>query len=304
MPERSTLLHWQDSMLYGCNSTVENFTRTFLGNTSGASIEEFAWGTAALYHLQKCTGSAEDRSSYDSFANSFTLSNLNFVNLSTTRVSEGVIPSFTFQYGEAAEALMLGGIPYNSPVVLALMNAVYQSNVSGIVLIQPFHEDLANTETLPAYMLSTWLFQNKMMNSTGYSIVGLNNANLTSIDYSKGTLLIGAMGNNGTIVISHGNTIDTFRVNGLETISVSITSVTTTTTSTWISSLTETATTTKSTTLVTSTTVSVTWTTTTTVTPSWVEPVLATGIVLAIVGLASLGITLRTKSKGTSKYLR
>ena len=34
---------------------------------------------------------------------------------------------------------MLGGIPYNSPVVLALINAVYQSNVSGTVLNQPFH---------------------------------------------------------------------------------------------------------------------------------------------------------------------
>ena len=49
--------------LYGCNSTVENFTRTFLGNTSGASIEEFAWGTAALYQLQRCTGFCRRQSS-------------------------------------------------------------------------------------------------------------------------------------------------------------------------------------------------------------------------------------------------
>ena len=102
------------------------------------------------------------------------------------------------------------------------MNAVYQSNVSGTVLIQPFRGDLANTETLPAYMLSTWLFQTEMMNSTGYSIVGLNNVNLTSIDYTKGTLLIGAMGNNGTIFISHGKTVETFPVVGFETIPVTV----------------------------------------------------------------------------------
>ena len=138
------------------------------------------------------------------------------------------------------------------------MNAVYQSNVGGTVLNQPFDDDLANTETLPVYMLSTWLFQSEMKNSTGYSIVGLNNANLTSIHYSKGTLLIGAVGKNDAIVISHESTAQTFRVNGFETIPVSIA----------------------------------------TVAPFWVETVLAAGIVLAIAGLASLGIALRTKRKG------
>ena len=78
---------------YGCTSTVEDFTRDFITNTSGAWIEEFAWGTAALYQLQKCTGSVEDRSLYDSFANSFTWSNLNFVDLSTTRVPASMIPT-------------------------------------------------------------------------------------------------------------------------------------------------------------------------------------------------------------------
>ncbi|MGH2639348.1 MAG: hypothetical protein ACRDF4_08730, partial [Rhabdochlamydiaceae bacterium] len=220
--------------LYGCNSTVENFTRTILANTSGTSIEEFAWGTAALYQLQECTGSARDISLYDSFASSFMPSNLHFADLSTTRVPVGAIPSFTFQFGEAAEALMLGAIPYNSPIVLALMSAVYQSNVAGTVLNQPFHGDLANTETLPAYMLSTWLFQNEMTNSTGCSIVGLDNANLTSIHYSNGTLLLGAIGNNGSILISHGSTLQTLRVTSSEVIPVSLVSSTTTTTTTTI----------------------------------------------------------------------
>ena len=85
------------------------------------------------------------------------------------------------------------------------MDAVYQSNVSGTVLNQPFHGDLANTETLPAYLLSTYLFQGEMRNATGFWISGLSNVNVTSIQYSNGELLFLAVGRNGTIMISNSS---------------------------------------------------------------------------------------------------
>jgi hypothetical protein len=191
--------------LYGCNSTVENFARNYIGNTSGSSIEEYGWGVAALYKLETCTRSAGDISLYDSFVNSFGTSKSNFIVMSAENIPNrsDLNPSFTFQFGEAASGLLLGGIPYNDPVVLEAMDAVYQSNVSGTLLNQPFHGDLANTETIPAYLLSTSLFQSEMRSGTnGYWISGIKNANLTSIDYYNGTLLISAYGNNGTIVVS------------------------------------------------------------------------------------------------------
>ena len=101
---------------------------------------------------------------------------------------------------------MLGAIPYNDPVVLEAMDAVYQSNVSGTLLNQPYHGDLANPETIPAYLLSTSLFQRELRNETGgYWISGIENANVTSVDYYKGTLLISSFGRNGSIEISSSN---------------------------------------------------------------------------------------------------
>ena len=145
-------------------------------------------------------------------------------------------PSYSFQFGEAASGLMLGGIPYNDPIVLEGMDAVYQSNVSGTLLNQPYHGDLANTETIPAYMLSTSLFQSEMRNETGgYWISGIQNANVTSVDYYKGTLLIGAFGRNGSIEISSSNGTSNIVLGGIsgfatEKVALNATTVTVTTT--------------------------------------------------------------------------
>ncbi len=234
--------------LYGCNSTVEKFTRNFLGNSSGASIEEYGWGTAALYQLKQCTGAPSDVALYNSFLNSYLTSNWNFLDVILPNHSIGVIPGYTFQYGEAASGLLLGGVPYNNPVILEAMNAVYQSNMSGALLNQPYHGDLANTETIPAYLLSTYLFQNEMKNETnGYWITGIQNANVTSIDYYNGTLLIGASGNNGFIQVASENGSNTvLRINGTGTYlaAQNIGTVTTTieTTSTFTSTIVSTTT--------------------------------------------------------------
>lgn len=230
--------------LYGCNSTVENFARDFIGNTSGASIEEYGWAVAALYKLESCTHSAADISLYNSFVNSFGTSKSHFIMMSSENIPgvSDLNPSYTFQLGEAASGLMLGGIPYNDPVVLEAMDAVYQSNVSGTLLNQPFHGDLANTETIPAYLLSTSLFQSEMRNETGgYWISGIQNANVTSIDYYNGTLLIGAFENNGTIVVSSsgrpnillGN-ISGFAIEEVALNSITVTTTVTTTTTTTV----------------------------------------------------------------------
>ncbi len=206
--------------LYGCNATVENFTRRFIGNTSGSSIEEFGWGAAALYQLKSCTGNASDSSLYNSFVDSFGTSGSHFIILYRNAQEANLDPLYTFQFGEAASGLMLGGIPFNNPVVMGAMNAVYQSDVNGTVLNEPYQGDLANTETLPAYLLSTWLFQNEMRNATGYWISGLDNMNVTSIDYVNGTLLIGATGNDGVLQISSSAVSRDYHVNGFQTLEI------------------------------------------------------------------------------------
>ena len=272
--------------LYSCNVTVENFTRAFLGNSSGTSIEENGWGAAASYHLESCTGATKDIELYNSFVRSFTTNALYFAGVLSvsTRPSETTVPNSTFQYAEAASGLMLGGVPYNEHVVLSLMNAVYQSNISGTVLNQPYHGDLANTETLPAYMLSTWLFQNEMQKGTEYSITGLIRANITSVDYSGGTLLIGANGKNGSISISRDNSTETLPVNGSSVVPISLAASTYTKT-------------------VTSAASTVTSVYTTTVTKSVQKtsscdlPLIVMGTALAVLGIAALGFALRRPNK-------
>jgi hypothetical protein len=206
--------------LYGCNSTVENFTRRFLGSTSGGAIEEFGWGVAALYQLKNCTENPADIQLYDSFVNSFGTSNSHYILLDYSDSKTELKPNETFGFGEAASGLMLGGVPYNDPVVLGAMSAVYQSNQTGLVQIEPYVRDLANTETLPAYMLSTFLFQEEMRNETGYWVTSISNANITSIDYSNGTLLIGIKGNNGSILIASNSGVRNFTADGYSVINI------------------------------------------------------------------------------------
>jgi hypothetical protein len=203
--------------LYDCNSTVENFARNFIGNTSGSSVEEYGWGTAALYELKSCTGNSGDLDLYNSFVNSFGSSNMSFIQLSDgLRGRMDLNPEFTFQFAEAGVGLMLGGIPYNDSVVTRAMDAVFQSNVSGTILNSPYSGDLANTETIPAYTLSTWLFQNEMRNDTGYWITAISNANITSIDFfANGTLLVGVYGKDGSISLMDNSSSQLRTISGI-----------------------------------------------------------------------------------------
>ena len=80
------------------------------------------------------------------------------------------------------------------------MNAVFQSNSSGVLLNVPYHGDLANTETIPAYALAVWLFTDAMRSRTGgYWIEWVENANITAISYNQGQLKIQVVGKNGTV---------------------------------------------------------------------------------------------------------
>lgn len=198
--------------LYGCNSTVENFARRFMGNTSGSSIEEYGYAAAALYQLYECTGLHGDEVMYQHFVDAFVPSSSTFLTITPDLPSE----DYLFQLGEAASGLLLGGLQFNSPIVLDAMNAVYQSNVNGTMLNQPYHGDLANTEGLPAYTLSTFLFQREMKNVTGYWISSLRDCNLTSLLYSNGSLIIGANGNpGGSVTLSGHNGLTTYSVDKL-----------------------------------------------------------------------------------------
>ena len=192
--------------LYGCNSTVEAFARDSLGNSSGSSIEEYGWGAAASYALESCTGSQGDARLYGSFVNSFGTGSRDFVLISDPpRGRTDLDPGYSFQFGEAASGLMLGGVPYSSPVVLGAMDAVFQSDVAGTLLNRPRSGDLANTETIPALLLSVWLFQREMRAETGYWITSISRANVTSVDFADGTLLVGVQGNGGSISFMSGS---------------------------------------------------------------------------------------------------
>ncbi|MDG6999525.1 MAG: hypothetical protein JRN15_10465, partial [Nitrososphaerota archaeon] len=205
-----------------------------------------------------CTGSPSDTSLYDSFVNSFGTSKSNFIILNYQSRLD-LNPQFTFQFGEAATGLMLGGVPYNDPVVLSAMNAVFQSNRSGTVLNTPYNGILANTETLPAYMLSVWLFQKEMSNQTSLWITGLDDANITSIDYANGTLLIGLRGNNGSITVEGPSSqTSTFGdINGYAVLQIETSTPSTVTTTTTLTSVSTTVST-ETTTYTTTTTVSAT----------------------------------------------
>ena len=117
-------------------------------------------------------------------------------------VPRNTTPSWTFQYGEAAAGMLVGGMAYNNPGVLWAMDAVFASNASGTIEISQRHTDLANTETLPAYMMATQLFEGAMQNGTrGCWIRWTQNANVTSIRYDGGRLTIGVTGADGKLAL-------------------------------------------------------------------------------------------------------
>jgi hypothetical protein len=207
--------------LYGRNSTVEDFTRRFINNTSGDSIEEYAWAVAALHQLCEFTNSTEDLSIYRSFLDSLSVGGPHFMALVQSSTKNQLNPEWTFEFGETASGLMLDGVPFNYPIVIAAMNAVYQSNVNGTVRNKPYSGDEANTETLPAYILSTWFFENEMRNETGCWITGLENTNVTSIAYCNGTLLIQAVGStSSSLTITNKTGSYVYSVWSFETINI------------------------------------------------------------------------------------
>ena len=202
--------------LYGCNSTVESFTRAFVGTFPGSSIEEYGWAVAALHQLYLCTGSPSDLSLYQAALGRLSPNPVHFVALD---IPNSPNATWTFQYGEAASGLLLGGVRYNDSLVLGAMNAVYQSDVNGSVLNTPYGGEQANTETLPAYMLSTWLFEHGMSNATGYWVSSLSDCNITALAYGGGILTLSVEGgSDGRLVLNGPAGSQTFYPRGSETL--------------------------------------------------------------------------------------
>lgn len=202
--------------LYGGNSTVESFTRYFGGDSPGSSIEEYGWAVAALQTLYLYSGSASDRALYEREVESFVPGGGHFLGLA----GQGGRADWTFQFAEAASGLLSGKVPYNNSAVIWAMNAVFQSNQSGVLLNEPYHGDLANTETIPAYALATWAFRNAMRSGTaGYWIDWVHNVNITSIDYTDGKLDVQVVGQNGLVRLGTPNGIIVCSgINGNETL--------------------------------------------------------------------------------------
>jgi hypothetical protein len=299
---RSTnLLALAGFTLYPCNSTVVSFTREFVGGNPGSKIEEYGWGAAALYQLYKCTGLQGDKVKYQHLVNAFVLSSSTFLTITPNLPSE----DYLFQFGEAASGLLLGGVQFNTPIVLDAMNAVYQSNVNGTIFTQPSLAntrslpDLANTEGLPAYMLSTFLFQREMESATGYQVSSLRDCNLTSILYASGLLIVGANGSpGGSVTLSGSNGSITYSVDKQgSVIPVELHTTTVTSTATATSKITNTTISTTTTTTATSLTTTQTATSTTTkacatCVSTWAYAAMA---VLLIVGLVIGYIIVRVR---------
>ena len=181
--------------MFGANKTVESFTRNFVEAYSGSSIEEYGWAAAALHALYLYSGSASDVESLQGVENSFVPGGDHFLGLAGT----GARVNSTFEFGEAAAGLLTAEVPFNSSSVLWAMNAVFASNTTGILYNFIQHNDLANTETIPAITLSNWLFDGAMRSRTGYWIEWTHMVNITSIRYHGSALEIKVVGKNGTV---------------------------------------------------------------------------------------------------------
>jgi hypothetical protein len=287
---RSTnLLAMAGFSLYQCNSTVESFTREFVGGNPGASIEEYGWAAAALHQLYQCSGLQGDKVLYQHIVDAFVANSSTFLTINPKLPSE----DYLFQFGETASGLLLGGVSFNNPIVLDAMNAVYQSNVSGKILAQPYRGDLANTEGLPAYMLSTFLFQQEMEAATGYRISSLQGCNLTLILYSNDLLVLDANGSSGgsvTLIGPNGPaTYPADKPDSVIPVVVPPTTITTTITSTTTTTARITSTVTSTSTTTTTSTVNGNFSTTT------VAETLAVGVALGLA--AATGYFVRRRKK-------
>jgi len=208
--------------LFQGNQTVEHFTNEFVEAFPGASIEEYGWAAAALQLQYHYTESATDLQSLQNVEGSFVSGGSHYLKIAGSKDKL----NSTFEFGETAAALLTAKVPYNSPAVLWAMNAVFASNSSDVPFNFIQRNDLANTETIPAMMLSTWLFEGAMKNSTGYWIDWTQNANITSAAGAGGNLEIGVVGKDGTIALGtpNGNILRFSGINGSETLSISQTS--------------------------------------------------------------------------------
>ena len=198
--------------LNGGNSTVENFTRTFVGGFSGASIEERAWSAAALWTLFHNTGSLSDLHLLQDAYSSYVPGGNHFVQPADSNAR----PNDTFEFAETASGLLSGGLAYNSSAVLWAMDAVFQSNMSGVLLNRPFHGDLANTETTPAIMLADSMFTDSIRSGTGgYWIDWVQRTNITAVQYAGGRLELAVKGDNGTVAVGTPAGVQVYgRING------------------------------------------------------------------------------------------
>jgi len=206
--------------LFQRNQTVEHFTKEFVEANPGSSIEEYGWGAAALQKLYNNTGSVADFQALQRVEGSFTSGGRHYLGL--VGLKDKV--NSTFEFGEAAAGLLSAGVQYNSTAAIWAMNAVFASNSSDTLFNSIQRNDLANTETIPAIMLSTWLFDKEMRNTTTYWMSGLSNCNVTSILLRPGTLTVDAVGRGGDLIISNATGSEVFPINGIQSISISVSS--------------------------------------------------------------------------------
>jgi len=204
--------------LYGCSPKIEGFARTFVEEYQGASIEEYGWSAAALHSLYACSHSDADDLAYAQTLDSFVAGGPHFLGIK----GPSVVPAWSFQFAEAASGLLIGKAPYDSPAVVWAMNAVLQSERNGTILVKPNGTDLANTETLPAYILATSLYEHSMLNATGFWIESLRNANVTGISFSSGRLTVEVSGKNGSIEIGSPGGVTAYPVSGQTTITLGL----------------------------------------------------------------------------------
>jgi hypothetical protein len=194
--------------LYRGNVTVEHFARGFVEGNHGSSIEESGWAVAALQSLYQYNKSDSDVQVLRSVNDSFIPGGSDYLVIDGSNKTGD-----TFHFAETAAGLLSAGSSYNNHIVLWAMNAVFASNSSGVLLNTPRNGDLANTETIPAYMLSMWMFKNAMRSHTGCWIDWVQNANITAISYRGGQLEVDVSGRNGSLAL--GTAAGTFVYHGV-----------------------------------------------------------------------------------------
>lgn len=95
-----------------------------------------------------------------------------------------------FHFGEDLLGWLIAGYPYNSTIVLTLVNTIFNE----IILFQytsPYvFINSANTEGIPAIMESIGLWQETLENKTGILINRWNNINVEKIYYENNSLYI------------------------------------------------------------------------------------------------------------------